>query len=113
MDVARAQAFNHGLLAGRGPVARLCRRSVAAGRYDQAQRGCQILMAHPGHLGYLLADRRMLCFSSSFCTAFAPGGGGGGRGRGKSAGPIVSSYTVGPIGRWCRESRLLQVVSVV
>ena len=64
MEVARAQAFNHGLLAGRGPVARLCRQLVAAGRYDQAQSGCQVLMAHPGHLGYLLA-----CSTSAAASA--------------------------------------------
>ena len=32
-------------------------------------------MAHLGHLGYLLADHRMICFGSNSCTAFARLGG--------------------------------------
>ena len=32
-------------------------------------------MAHLGHLGYLLADHRMICFGSHSCTACALRGG--------------------------------------
>ena len=32
-------------------------------------------MAHLGHLGYVLADHRMICLGSNSCTAFARRGG--------------------------------------
>ena len=32
-------------------------------------------MAHLGHLDYLLADHRMICFGSNSCTKFAGRGG--------------------------------------
>ena len=74
-DVPPALAFDHALLAGQGPVPRFRRRLAAAGRHDQAQGVCQVIVAHLGHLGYLLAGHRMICFSSNSCTAFARRGG--------------------------------------
>ena len=59
-DVTPALSFHHALLTGQGPVTRLRRRLAAAGRDDQAQGVCRIIVAHPGHLGYLLADHRMI-----------------------------------------------------
>ena len=70
-DVAPALAFDHVLLAGQGPAARLRRRLAAAGRDDKAQGVCQVIVAHQGHLGYLIADHRMICFGSNACSAFA------------------------------------------
>ena len=74
-DVASALAFAHALLAGQGPVTRLRRRLAAAGRDDQAQGVLQVIVAHLGHLGYLLADHRMICFGSNVCSAFVRRGG--------------------------------------
>ena len=74
-DVAPALAFNYALLAGQGSVAKLRRRLAAAGRENQARCVCQVIMAHLGHLGYLLTDHRMICFGSSSCTAVARRGG--------------------------------------
>ena len=74
-DVAPALAFDHALLGGLGPVAKLRRRLAAAGRDDEAQGVCQVIVPHLGHLGYLLADHRMICFGSNACSAFARRGG--------------------------------------
>ena len=48
---------------------------AAAGRDDQAQCVCQVIVTHLGHLGYLLANHRMICFGSNACSAFARWGG--------------------------------------
>ena len=70
-DVAPALALCHALLDGQVLVARLHRRLAAAGRDDQAQCVCQVIVAHLGHLGYLITDHRMICFGGNSCTAFA------------------------------------------
>ena len=70
-DVEPALALDYALLAGQGPVARLRYQLAAAGRGDQAQGVCQVIMTHVGHLGNLLADHRMIYFGSNSCTAFA------------------------------------------
>ena len=44
-------------------------------RDGQAQGICQVIVVHLGHLGYLLADHRMICFGSNACSAFARRGG--------------------------------------
>ena len=98
-DVAPALEFDHALLSGQGPVVRLRRRLAVKGRDDQAQGVCQGVMPHVlrscqspiwiwpvnnlhlhlhlhlGHLGYLLADHRVICFGSNSCTTFARHGG--------------------------------------
>ena len=62
-SAAPALAFNQGRLTGQESVATFRPRLAAAGRGDQAQGVCQVIMAHLVHLGYLLADhRRMICF---------------------------------------------------
>ena len=59
-DTALAPTFHHVLLTGQGPVTKVRRRMAAAGRDDQAQGVCQVIMAHLSQLGYLLADHRMI-----------------------------------------------------
>ena len=83
---APALAFDNALLAGQGPVVKLRRRLVAGGRDDQVQGGCQVIVAHLGDLGYLLADHRMICFGSNAHTAFARRGGPRQRERGVPGG---------------------------
>ena len=36
---------------------------------------CQVIVAHLGHLGYVLAEHRMICLGENACSAFARRGG--------------------------------------
>ena len=55
-DVAQALALEHALPAGQGLVTRPRRRLEAAGRDDQVQGVCQVIVAYLGDFGYLLTD---------------------------------------------------------
>ena len=59
------------LLTGQVPVAKLRRRLTPAGGDGQVQGVCQLVMAHPGHVGHHLANHGATFFGSNCCTAFA------------------------------------------
>ena len=75
-DVAPALAFNHALLAGQGPIARLRRRLAAANRDDQVQGCCQVYHSATGSswlpslrpTHYVLLQQLLHCI----CTAGGP-----------------------------------------